>query len=374
MAVLKEIATFYNGQEFMVNTDNNNYCIIMAGGIGSRFWPKSRVARPKQFLDILGTGRTFLQQTFDRFTKICSPKNIYIVTGSTYAALVKEQLPELDDQNILTEPLRRNTAPCIAYACYKIKSVNPNANIVVSPADHYIGDERGFVETISRGLQFTQFSNSLLTIGIAPTRPETGYGYIQIDSHSDDNPLAIHEVTRVKLFTEKPNLEMAKTFLESREFFWNSGIFLWNVNAITQAFEKYQSEIHNLFSQGMGIYNTDRETEFINSIYPECPNISIDYGIMENHDEVYVIPAWGSLYENSNKDSDGNVVVCDKAIIHDTTGSIVNCDSKLVVIQGLKDYIVAESDGLLLVVPKADEQNIKNLVNSVKLKYGDEFV
>ena len=367
----------------MANIDNNNYCIIMAGGIGSRFWPKSRVACPKQFLDILGTGRTFLQQTFDRFTKICSPKNIYIVTGSAYASLVKEQLPELDDQNILTEPLRRNTAPCIAYACYKIQSTNPNANIVVSPADHYIGDEQGFVETIHRGLQFTQFSNSLLTIGIAPTRPETGYGYIQIDSHSDDNPLAIHEVTKVKLFTEKPDLEMAKTFLESREFFWNSGIFIWNVNAITQAFEKHQPEIHSLFSQGMSIYNTDRETEFINTIYPECPNISIDYGIMESHDEVYVIPAlfpwsdlgtWGSLYENSNKDSDGNVVVCDKAVITKTTGSIVNCDAKLVVIEGLKDYIVAQSDGLLLIVPKADEQNIKNLVNSVKLKYGDEFV
>ena len=242
----------------MANIDNNNYCIIMAGGIGSRFWPKSRVACPKQFLDILGTGRTFLQQTFDRFTKICSPKNIYIVTGSAYAGLVKEQLPELDDQNILTEPLRRNTAPCIAYACYKIQSTNPNANIVVSPADHYIGDEQGFVETIHRGLQFTQFSNALLTIGIAPTRPETGYGYIQIDSHSDDNPLAIHEVTKVKLFTEKPDLEMAKTFLESREFFWNSGIFIWNVNAITSAFEKYQPEIHSLFSHGMSIYNTDR--------------------------------------------------------------------------------------------------------------------
>jgi len=355
----------------------------MAGGTGSRFWPMSQDDNPKQFLDLLGMGQSMLQTTFRRFEEICPRENIFIVTGREYVKHVHEQIPGLAERQVLGEPLRRNTAPCIAYACYKIKSVNPNANIVVSPADHYIGDERGFVETINRGLQFTQFSNALLTIGIVPTRPETGYGYIQIDSHSEDNPLAIHEVTKVKLFTEKPDLEMAKTFLESKEFFWNSGIFLWNVNSITQAFEKYQPEIHKLFAQGADIYNTDKEKEYINSVYPECPNISIDFGIMELHDDVFVIPAlfpwsdlgtWGSLYENSTKDSDGNVVVCNKAVINDTTGSIVNCDSKLVVIEGLKDYIVAERDGLLLIIPKADEQNIKNLVNSVKLKYGDEFV
>lgn len=363
--------------------DPNNYCIIMAGGIGSRFWPKSTVAYPKQFLDILGTGRSFLQQTFDRFAKFCDPKNIFIVTGAQYADIVREQLPEVDSGNVLTEPLRRNTAPCIAYACYKIKSRNPNANIVVSPSDHYIGDEYGFEMTINRGLQFTQFSNALLTIGIIPTRPETGYGYIQIDSRSGENPLAIHEVTKVKLFTEKPDLEMAKTFLESKEFFWNAGIFIWNVNAICEAFKKYQPEIHKLFEQGMDIYNTEAEADFINRIYPECPNISIDYGIMESHDDVYVIPAlfpwsdlgtWGSLYENSQKDTDGNVVVCNRSIITDTTGSIINCDNKLVVVEGLKDYIVAQSEGILLVVPKADEQNIKNLVNEVKLRYGEKFV
>lgn len=363
--------------------ENNNYCIIMAGGIGSRFWPRSRTAYPKQFLDILGTGRTFLQQTYDRFVKICNPSNVLVVTGESYVDIVKTQLPDIPESNVLAEPFRRNTAPCIAYACYKIKSLNPNANIIVSPSDHYIGDERGFFETITRGLQFTQFSNALLTIGIVPTRPETGYGYIQIESSALDNPLAVHEVTKVKLFTEKPDIEMARTFLESQEFFWNAGIFIWNVNAIIDAFQKYQPEIHNLFVQGMSVYNTEKESEFIGRIYSECPNVSIDYGIMESHDNVYVIPAlfpwsdlgtWGSLYENSHKDENENVVGCNRAIIHDTTGTIISTDSKLVVVQGLKDYIVAESDGLLLVVPMSDEQNIKNLVNSVRGKYGDEFV
>lgn len=362
--------------------EDNSYCVIMAGGIGSRFWPKSRVSCPKQFLDILGVGRSLLQQTFDRFRKICHVRNIYIVTGQAYVDMVRQQLPEVDDGNILAEPIRRNTAPCIAYACYKIFAMNPRANIVVSPSDHYIGDEFGFEMTINRGLQFTQFSKSLLTIGIIPNRPETGYGYIQIDSRGDQNPLAIHEVTKVKLFTEKPDIEMAKTFLESKEFFWNAGIFMWNVEVIIEAFRKHLPDIHALFSQGEGLYNTDKEMDFISRIYPECPNISIDYGVMESHDDVSVIPAlfpwsdlgtWRSLYENSTKDIDGNVVVCDRAIISNTTGSIINCGSKLVVVEGLRDFIVAESDGILLVVPKTDEQNIKNLVTAAKLKYGEGF-
>ncbi len=362
--------------------DNNNYCVIMAGGIGSRFWPKSRISCPKQFLDILGVGRSLLQQTYDRFCKICNPGNIFVVTGDAYVDTVRHQLPELDEANILGEPLRRNTAPCIAYACYKIMAINPNANIVVSPSDHFVGDEFGFEMTINRGLQFVQFSKSLLTIGIIPSRPETGYGYIQIDSRNGENPLAIHEVTKVKLFTEKPDIEMARTFLESKEFFWNAGIFIWNVNAVIEAFRKHQPEIHSLFSQGMGIYNTDAEKDFINRIYPECPNISIDYGVMENHEDVSVIPAlfpwsdlgtWRSLYENSHKDKDGNVVVCGKSIVDDTTGSIINCDGRLVVVKGLRDFIIAESDGILLVVPKAEENNIKTLVNAAKLKYGEGF-
>jgi len=374
----------FNLQNYMAQTDENNFCVIMAGGIGSRFWPKSRTQCPKQFLDILGTGRTLLQQTFDRFSKICKKENIFVVTGEIYEDLVCQQLPELDKNNILLEPLRRNTAPCIAYASYKIMSKNPNANIVVSPADHYIGDERGFEETIFRGLQFTKFNSGvLLTIGIIPNRPETGYGYIQINSRIGENPLDVNEVTKVKLFTEKPDLEMAKMFLESREFFWNSGIFLWNVNAIVNAFRAYLPAVDDLFSKGWDIYNTENEREFINTIYPECANISIDYGIMENHESIYVIPAlfqwsdlgtWGSLYENSVKDSSGNAIAGTQVICSNTTGCIINSDSKLVVVDGLKDYIIAQSDKLLLIVPKANEQNIRNIVNSVKAQYGEDYV
>jgi len=366
----------------MAYLDENNYCVIMAGGIGSRFWPKSRISRPKQFLDIFGSGSSLLRQTYNRFTKVCLPKNIFVVTLEPYVDLVKEQIPEMDPANILAEPIRRNTAPCIAYACFKIRAINPNANIVVSPSDHFVGDDFGFEMTISRGLQFTQFSTGLLTVGIIPTRPETGYGYIQIDGRSDQNPLAIHEVTKVKLFTEKPEYEMAKTFIESREFFWNAGIFMWNVNVIIEAFRKHLPEIYSLFAADGDIYNTDKEKDFISKAYSECPHISIDYGVMENHEEVYVIPAlfpwsdlgtWRSLYENSHKDANGNVVNCESTIIENTTGTIISVNGRLVVVEGLKDYIVAESDDVLMVIPRSDEQNIKNLANAAKLKYGEGF-
>ena len=364
--------------------DNNNYCVIMAGGIGSRFWPKSRTQCPKQFLDILGIGRTLIQQTFDRFRHICLIENIFVVTGDVYAEIVAKQLPELPKENILTEPLRRNTAPCIAYASYKIFAKNPNANIVVSPADHYISDDRGFEETINRGLQFVKFNTeALLTIGIIPTRPETGYGYIQIDTKIGENPLAVNEVTKVKLFTEKPALEMAKMFVDSMEFFWNAGIFLWNVKAIIDAFELHQADIAERFSEGKNYYNTPEEKAFINKAYERCPNISIDFGIMENYADTYVIPAlfqwsdlgtWGSLYENSVKDENQNAVAGTKVITENTTGCIINADTKLVVVEGLKDYIVAQSDNLLLIVPKANEQNIKQFVNNVKIQFGEDFV
>ena len=368
----------------MMPLDENNYCVIMAGGVGSRFWPKSRTQCPKQFLDILGTGRTLIQQTFDRFRNICNPENIYVVTGEDYAEIVSEQLPELNKDNILCEPIRRNTAPCIAYASYKIFSKNPEAQIVVSPADHFVGDTRGFEETIKRGLQFIKFNTeSFLTVGIIPTRPETGYGYIQIDSRIGEDPLAINEVTKVKLFTEKPILEMAKVFVSSKEFFWNAGIFLWSAKAIIEAFRTQQKEMAELFDSGLNVaYNTAQEKEFINSIYPQCHNISIDYGIMENYPDIYVIPAlfpwsdlgtWGSLYENSQKDENQNAVAGTKVVAINSTGCIINTDSNLVVVDGLKDYIIAQSDKLLLIMPKANEQEIKNIVNNVKIKYGEQF-
>jgi mannose-1-phosphate guanylyltransferase len=355
----------------------------MAGGIGSRFWPKSQIKRPKQFLDILGVGRTLLQQTFDRFRRICKTENILVVTGEDYAEMVAEQLPELNRENILSEPYRRNTAPCIAYASYKIFAENTEANIVVSPADHFIGDERGFEETIIRGLQFAKFNpDTLLTVGIIPTRPETGYGYIQIDSQTGEDPLAVNEVTKVKLFTEKPNLEMAKIFVESKEFFWNAGIFVWNVKSIINAFEAYQSDMADLFNSGNEFYNTPAEKEYIEKIYSECSNVSIDYGIMEHHSNIYVIPAlfpwsdlgtWGSLYENLSKDENGNVVTGTKVLANNTEGCIISSDTKLIVVDGLKDYVIAQSDGMLLIAPKSNEANIRNLVNAAKLKFGDDF-
>ncbi|MCQ2974905.1 MAG: mannose-1-phosphate guanylyltransferase [Bacteroidales bacterium] len=364
--------------------DKNNYCIIMAGGIGSRFWPLSRTACPKQFLDILGVGRTFIQQTWDRFAKIFLPENIFIVTGEDYKELVMLQIPEIPENNILLEPLRRNTAPCIAYACYKIMASNPNANIVVSPSDHYIGDYLGFQDTILKGLDFTKNSNALLTIGITPTRPETGYGYIQVDLSNEDSLSTQTKIMKVKTFTEKPELEMAKVFLESKEFYWNSGIFIWNVKTIVLAFQQLLPDIDTMFNQGMDIYNTPEENEFINKIYPECNSISIDYGIMENHNNVYVIQAkfpwsdlgtWGSLYENSKHDKNENVIAGKNVFVKNSNGCIIrNGDSKIMVVEGLKDFIVAESDEIILIVPKADEQNIKNIVNEVKISLGDEYV
>ncbi|MBP5368037.1 MAG: mannose-1-phosphate guanylyltransferase [Bacteroidales bacterium] len=368
----------------MDNLDSNNYCVIMAGGIGSRFWPRSRTNYPKQFLDILGTGRTLIQQTWDRFLKICRPENIFVVTGEIYEDLVREQLPDIRKENILLEPLRRNTAPCIAYACYKIMDINPDANIVVSPSDHFIGDQTQFVDTINIGLNFTKKSDCLLTLGIMPTRPETGYGYIQIDVAADEALSIQKDVLKVKTFTEKPELEMAKVFLESREFYWNSGIFIWNVKSIVLAFQQLLPEIDTMFNSGFGIYNTPQERDFINRIYPECTSISIDYGIMENYPNVYVIPAkflwsdlgtWGSLYENSKRDRDGNVSVGKNIFVRNSSGCIVSSsDAKIMVIDGLKDYIVAESDGMILIMPLKDEQNIKQVVNEVKISLGDDFV
>ncbi|NDV77597.1 mannose-1-phosphate guanylyltransferase [Dysgonomonas sp. 511] len=358
--------------------NKNNFCVIMSGGIGSRFWPFSREARPKQFLDFFGTGRSLLQMTVDRFKKILPPENIYIVTNNEYAQMVMDELPELKPNQILLEPMRRNTAPCIAFATYHINSFNPDANIVVAPSDHLILKEDEFLSIIQNAFSFVQKNDALLTLGIRPSRPETGYGYIQMSDKKLDN------VNKVKVFTEKPNLELAKVFYESGEFLWNSGIFIWNTKSILKAFHQHMPEITNRFDQGKSLFGTDKEKEFINETFPFCPNISIDYGIMEKAGNVYVQAAdfgwsdlgtWGSLYEISDKDENANATLIANTLYFDSSENVVTLPAgKLAVIQGLEGYIVAEADGVLLICKKEEEQRIKQFVTDVKLKYGDEYI
>ncbi len=358
--------------------NNNNYCVIMSGGVGSRFWPFSREERPKQFLDFFGTGRSLLQNTFDRFEKLIPTENIYIVTNDSYFEITKNQLPKLSDSQILLEPLRRNTAPAIAYAAFHIFAKNPQANIVVAPSDHLIMKEDIFLQEIERGLKFVEKNPFLLTLGITPSRPETGYGYIQ------ENSVEVDGIKKVKTFTEKPNLDLAKVFFESGEFVWNSGIFLWNVNSILDSFKLYLPDIYNKMLEGKDKFNTNQEKEFIDKAFPFCANISIDYGILEKADNVYVIGSdfgwsdlgtWGALYEVSDKDEDNNVSFNSKSLFFDSSDNIVTMnDNKLVVLQGLEGYIVAESDNSLLICKKEEEQRIKHFVTDVKFRYGDEFV
>lgn len=360
----------------------NNYCVIMAGGVGSRFWPLSRMNKPKQFLDILGTGRTLLQMTFDRFQSICPVENIYIVTSTIYKEIIFEQLPELTEEQILLEPARRNTAPCIAYANYKIFKKNPNANIVTAPSDHLILKENEFKKVIKEGLEFASKKDALLTLGIKPSRPETGYGYIQVNGNK--NITGNKNIYKVKTFTEKPDKKLAKVFHESGEFFWNSGIFIWSLKSIMKAFETNLPEIDTLFSEGISIYNTEKESEFISHTYYECKNISIDYGIMEKADNVYVycsdfgwadLGTWGSLHENSSKDDNKNAILGGNVFSYELENCIVNMPKdKLVVLQGLKDLIIVESGNILLVCKKEDEQEIKQYVNDVKLKLGEKYL
>ncbi len=352
---------------------NNNYCVIMGGGIGSRFWPFSRESRPKQFLDFFGTGRSLLQSTFDRFNQIIPSENIFIVTNDLYSELIKEQLPELKENQILLEPTRRNTAPCIAFAVYHIQAINPNANIVVAPSDHLILKEDHFLENIRLGLDFVNKSPSLLTLGVKPSRPETGYGYIQSDDPGNKS------FQKVKAFTEKPNYELAKFFYESGEFYWNSGIFIWNVQTILEAFRKYLPEISVRFDRGLNFFNTPEEKTFIDEQFPTCPNISIDYGIMEKAENVYMLCAefgwsdlgtWGSLYDLAEKDANKNATLKCKSLFYESSNNIVTLSgNKLAVIQGLDDYIVVESGDVLLICKKSEEQRIKQFVTDVNLKY-----
>jgi len=345
----------------------------MAGGIGSRFWPLSKQSRPKQFIDILGTGETLIQQTFRRLSKICPNQNILIVTNKNYRQLCLEQLPKIKEENILCEPCMRNTAPCIAYAAFKIHSQNPKANMIVAPSDHLITNEEEFVKVVQKGMQATKENGILLTIGILPSRPDTGYGYIQFnDSKLESNTV----IKKVKTFTEKPNQELALQFLDSGDFLWNSGIFIWSAETIIKSFRKHLRDIYDVFEEGNSFYNTKRENSYIDSIFPVCKNISIDYGIMEKSDSVYVFPAdfgwsdlgtWGSLYTHLNLDKNLNAVQGSNVFLYDSADNIVKIpEKKLVVLQGLNGYIVVENDDILLVCKKEDEQQIKEFVADVK--------
>ena len=358
------------------------YCVIMAGGVGARFWPLSRTDHPKQFIDILGTGETLIQQTFNRFVKICPPENIYIVTNEIYKDLVAEQIPQIPENNIVLEPAMRNTAPCIAYANYKINAVNPDAKIVVAPSDHLILNEQVFLDDILNALEAATVNNWLITLGIKPSRPDTGYGYIQYDDQEkyEKNP----KLSRVKTFTEKPDAELAEKFLESGDFLWNAGIFIWSLKSILKAFDEYLDDVNDLFAEGVGKYNTSEEKGFINEIYTSCRKISIDYGVMEKASNVYVQAAdfgwsdlgtWGSLYDVRNKDDNKNVVTGEKVLLYDSKNCIINMPKdKLVVLQGLDDYIVVEEDNALLVCKKTDEQQIRKFVNDIKTMQGEQFV
>lgn len=354
----------------------------MAGGVGSRFWPMSRSTRPKQFIDILGTGETLLQQTVRRFKPVCPPENIFIVTNEMYRDLIKEQIPEMADRQILCEPARRNTAPAIAFAAYKIATENENANLVVAPSDHVILKEEEFTRDIKMVLKAASENDWLMTLGIRPSRPDTGYGYIQ---YADDQPFDDEgRIHKVKTFTEKPKLELARTFLESGDFLWNSGIFVWSLKSILKAFEAFLPDIDALFREGMDKFNTPEEKDFIANTFSRSKSISIDYGVMEKASNVYVIASdfgwsdlgtWGSLYDIRSKNGDGNAIIGKNVLTYDTKNCIVNTSNdKIVVLQGLDDYVVVENDTALLVIKKQEEQQIRQIVNDVKIEKGEEFV
>lgn len=355
---------------------DHQFVVIMAGGIGSRFWPASRNNKPKQFLDILGTGKSLLRLTFERFNKEIDAERIFVVTNEDYKDLVKKDLPELSDAQILGEPLRRNTAPCIAYASHKIAQIDPKAVMIVAPSDHLILDEPAFLQTVSTANDAAANQDKLLTIGMRPSRPETGFGYIQY-IESDE------AIKRVKTFTEKPEKELAQKFLDSGDFVWNSGIFIWGVQTILAEFEKSLPEMAELFNECKDDLNTDREAQAISKAYSQCQNISIDFGIMEKASNVFMVEgdfgwsdlgSWNALHEQLNKDDDNNVVR-GNVMLYDTTDSMVlTSENRLTVVQGLDDYLVTESDNVLLICKKSDEQKFRDFVADIKENKGKKYL
>jgi len=360
---------------------NNNYAVIMAGGIGSRFWPMSTSAMPKQFLDVLATGETLLQQTFRRLSKICPTEQILIVTNKDYKELCLSQLPEMVEGNVLCEPARRNTAPCIAYASFKIQSQNEDANIIVAPSDHLIANEDEFVRIVKDCMLVSSQKDYLITLGIKASRAETGYGYIQF---SEDSCEENKTLKKVKTFTEKPDLELANQFLESGDFLWNSGMFIWSVNSIVNSFKQLLPDMYEIFSEGNNLYNTDKETDFINRIFSRSKNISIDYGIMEQSKNVYVYPSdfawsdlgtWGSLSTHVEEDKNNNALISSQVLLYESENNIVRIQKdKIAVLQGLDGYIIVDTKNALLICKKDEEQKIKQFVADVKFNLGDEFV
>lgn len=351
----------------------------MAGGVGSRFWPYSRNTRPKQFLDFLGTGRSLLQMTFDRMAKLVPIENILVVTNKAYKDMVLEQLPMMSAKGVLLEPARRNTAPCIAYAASRINAVNKDGVMIVVPSDHLITKEDEFLASVAKGLNFVKEREAILTLGINPSRPETGYGYIQAGTAVEDG------IMKVKTFTEKPNAELAKVFIDSGEFYWNSGMFMWSVKTIRKAFQKFLPDIFAKFEMGSSFMGSDFEQAFIDEYFPSCQNISIDYGIMEKVDNAHVLcgdfgwsdlGTWGSLHEILPQDENGNARPRGKSLCYDCKDNIVvGPINKVAVIQGLENYIVIDTDNALLICRKDDEQRIRQFVNDVSLlDNGDEYI
>jgi len=360
--------------------NKNHYVAIMAGGIGSRFWPKSRTSYPKQFLDILNTGKTLIQWTYERYLGFIPAENIYIVTSEEYVSIIDKQLPQVNKANIIAEPSRKNTAPCIAYIAFKLMQQNPEASLIVAPSDHVVMDIEAFEAVALKALDFASHTKSFVTLGIKPNYPNTGYGYIQYEATIS----VADNIYKVKTFTEKPNLELARTFLASGEFLWNAGIFIWRVKDVLHAFEKYQPEMYELFAAEKEKFNTPEEKKAIDEIYPLCTNVSIDYAIMEKAKNVYVIPSsfgwsdlgtWNSAYDNLEKDYLGNAVTGKNILVIDAVKCMVSAeDDKLVVLQGLDDFIIVDTKDALLICKKEKEQQIKEYVAEVRRNIGDQYL
>ena len=356
----------------------NRYCVIMAGGVGTRFWPISRTDKPKQFLDILNTGKTFIQNTFDRFSALVPVENFIVVTNAAYKDIVLEQLPQLKENQVLLEPVGRNTAPCIAYAAFRLKASDPDSVMIVTPSDHLVLDAGMFRNVVAEAADFASGNDSMVTIGVKPTRPATGYGYIQVSKPVDDKG-----INKVRTFTEKPNKELARLFLDSGEFFWNSGIFIWKTDTVLKALKEFLPEIHQSFASIGQHYNTPSEQHYIDEIYPECRAISIDYGVMEKAANVYMragefgwsdIGTWGALYQHAQKDEWGNTDE-GNTFTFDTHNCVIKIPGhKIAVIEGLDDYIVVDTDDVLMVCPKGGEQNVKKYIDSIRFAKGNEFI